>query len=102
MVEEMLREELVRKRKYRVEFHNCGAGDLLQHVDLLKPDIVVTTTRVSPENLAAWSRQGIRYFKGLPFLTGTGVDALIREVTALLDEVEAGGSAAAGPEDTET
>ncbi len=86
MVSEILREDLERQRKYNVVFHHCKTSELLMKVDMLHPDIVITTAPVEKEWVAKWSGEGIHYFKGTPFLTGIGVDPIMEQILLLLDE----------------
>jgi galactitol-specific phosphotransferase system IIB component len=86
MVSEILREDLERQRKYNVVFHHCKTSELLTQVDMLHPDIVITTAPVDKEWIAKWNDDGVHYFKGTPFLTGVGEEPIMKEVLRLLDE----------------
>jgi hypothetical protein len=88
MVEEILREDLVRKGKYRIEFHDCSATELVERVGLLKPDIVISTAQVRQEDVENWRKEGIHFFRGVPFISGQGSQALMAEVRALLDTLD--------------
>lgn len=85
MVAEILREDLVRQKKYNIEFSHCKTSELLSRVDLLEPDVVISTAPVKPELISKWKEKGILYFKGTPFLTGIGVEPLMQELLAAID-----------------
>ena len=85
MVEEILRDDLVRHKKYRIEFHNCKTSELVQKVELVEPDVVISTAPVSKELIEKWKERGITFFKGTPFLTGIGVEPIMQQLIELLD-----------------
>ena len=85
MVSEILREDLVRQRKYNIEFTHCKTSELLPKVSLLEPDVVISTAPVKPELVNQWREKGILFFKGTPFLTGIGVEPLMQELLTAVD-----------------
>lgn len=85
MVSEILREDLVRQKKYNIEFINCKTSELISKVDSVNPDIIISTAPVKPEWLAEWEQNDIHFFKGTPFLTGVGADPLVEKMIGLLD-----------------
>jgi len=85
MVAEILREDLVRKKKYNIEFYHCKTSELLPKVELLQPDVVISTAPVKAEMIEKWREQGILFFKGTPFLTGIGVEPLMKELLTVID-----------------
>lgn len=85
MVAEILREDLVRKKKYNIEFYHCKTSELLPKVELLEPDVIISTAPVKPEHIENWRKRGILYFKGTPFLTGIGVEPLMQELLSVID-----------------
>jgi hypothetical protein len=87
MVVEILREDLVRQKKYKIDFHKCKTSELLPKVEYMTPDVVISTAPVKPEMIADWRSRGISFFKGTPFLTGVGVDPLMKELLEVLDEM---------------
>jgi len=86
MVSEILREDLERQRKYRVDFNHCKTAELMAQVDLLSPDVVITTAPIDKEMVEQWKKDGIHYFKGTPFLTGIGAEPILDEIYALLED----------------
>lgn len=84
MVAEILREDLVRQKKYNIEFYHCKTSELIPKVELLEPDVIISTAPVKPELIASWRGRGILYFKGTPFLTGIGVEPLMEELLAVI------------------
>jgi len=86
MVEEILREDLVRKRKYNIDFHHCKTSELAAKIEMVTPDVVITTATVPKEWIANWEESGIHYFKGTPFLTGVGVEPIMEKLLELLDK----------------
>lgn len=89
MVEEILREDLVRQKKYNIEFHSCKTSELFAKIDMITPDVVITTATVPKEWISTWKEQGLHYFKGTPFLTGVGVEPIMEELIRLLNEWQA-------------
>lgn len=85
MVSEILREDLVRKKKYRIEFINCKTSELKSKTDSVEPDIIISTAPVKPEWLDEWKAKDIHFFKGTPFLTGIGDEPLVEKMIMLLD-----------------
>lgn len=85
MVSEILREDLVRTRKFNIEFLNCKTSELMSRVDMVSPDVVITTAPVSKEWIEKWKGEGIHYFKGTPFLTGVGVEPIMEELLKLVE-----------------
>lgn len=88
MVSEILREDLVRQQKYIIDFHHCKTTELIPKVELLEPDIIISTAPVKDEWLEKWNGIGIVFFKGQPFLTGVGVEPLMEKLIAKLDEMD--------------
>jgi len=86
MVSEILKEDIVRQKKYKVDFKHCKTSELLAKVDMLHPDIVISTAPIEKEWVEKWKEEGIYYFKGTPFLTGIGTEPIMEEVFKLLDE----------------
>jgi galactitol-specific phosphotransferase system IIB component len=87
MVSEILKEDLVRQRKYRAEFSHCKTSELLTKVDLIQPDIVITTAPIDRDWIEKWKASGIYYFKGTPFLTGVGLDPIMKSILELMEEM---------------
>jgi PTS system galactitol-specific IIB component len=85
MVAEILREDLVRQRRYNIEFFHCKTTELMPKVDLLEPDVVISTAPVNPEMVETWRQRGIAFFRGTPFLTGVGVEPLMEQLLALIE-----------------
>jgi len=85
MVIEILREDLVRQKKYKIDFVNCKTSELIPKVDLFQPDVVISTAPVKQKMLDDWKEQGIAFFKGTPFLTGVNVEPLMVQLLELLD-----------------
>jgi hypothetical protein len=85
MVSEILREDLVRQKKYKIEFINCKTSELKSKTDSVNPDIIISTAPVKPEWLKEWEEADIHFFKGTPFLTGIGDAPLIEQMIKLLD-----------------
>ena len=85
MVSEILKEEIVRQKKYKVKFNHCKTSELEAKVDLLTPDIVITTAPIDKDRMKNWKEQGIHYFKGTPFLTGIGQESIMEDIYKLLD-----------------
>ncbi len=85
MVAEILREDLVRKQKYNIEFHHCKTSELIPKVELLQPDVIISTAPVTPEWIEKWKAQGITFFKGTPFITGVGVEPLMKQLLELIN-----------------
>ena len=86
MVSEILREELCRQRHYSVDFHQCKTSELLAQVDMLQPDVVITTAPVEKDWIAKWKEENIFYFKGTAFLTGIGMEPILEEILDLLEK----------------
>jgi len=86
MVSEILREDLERQRKYRIDLNHCKTSELMAKVDMLQPDIVITTAPVDKEMIKQWQSEGRYYFKGTPFLTGIGVEPIMEKIISLLDD----------------
>ena len=86
MVSEILKEEIVRQKKYKAKFHHCKTSELEAKVDLLTPDIVITTAPIDKNRIKVWEDAGIFYFKGTPFLTGIGAEPIMEEIYKLLDK----------------
>lgn len=86
MVSEILRDELVRKKKHNIDFIHCTIMDLLEKVRLVNPDIIITTLSVEPEWRKEWEEKGIYYFKGMPLLTGIGEKELEDQIEKVLDD----------------
>ena len=80
MVSEILREDLVRQQKYNCEFFHCKTTELMVKVDMISPDIVITTAPISKDWIEKWKSQGIFYYKGTPFLTGVGVEPIMDSI----------------------
>lgn len=87
MVVEILREDLVRQKKYQIDFRKCKTSELLPKVELMEPDVVISTAPVKPKMIEDWKKRGIAFFKGTPFLTGVGVEPLMEEILTLLDSM---------------
>ncbi len=87
MVVEILREDLVRQKKYQIDFHKCKTSELIPKVEYTNPDVVISTAPVKPAMIEDWKKRGIAFFKGTPFLTGIGTEPLMEELLALLDEM---------------
>lgn len=85
MVSEILREDLVREKKFKIEFVHCKTSELPVKVEALNPDVVITTAPVSKEWVKSWEDKGIHYFKGTPFLTGIGVEQVMDPLLELLN-----------------
>jgi len=85
MVSEILKEEIVRQKKYKAKFSHCKTSELEAKVDLLSPDIVITTAPIDKDRIKVWEDQGVYYFKGTPFLTGIGQEPIMEKVYKLLD-----------------
>lgn len=82
IVVSILKEELIEERGLKnIEFQKCAASDLLAKIEYYHPDLVITTTSIDP----SWVK-GIAYFKGLPFLTGIGMEAEIEEIVKELEK----------------
>jgi galactitol-specific phosphotransferase system IIB component len=88
MVSEILRENLVRKLKYKIEFYQCATTELVFKVSMLHPDIIISTAPIDADILESWKNDGIFFFKGTPFLTGFGEEEVTQKVTDLLDQWE--------------
>ena len=86
MVSEILREELNRQRHYNVDFHQCKTSELRAQVDMLQPNVIITTAPVEKELVQNWKAENIFYFKGTPFLTGIGVEPVLDEIIDLLEK----------------
>jgi PTS system galactitol-specific IIB component len=80
MVSEILRDDLVRHQKFNIEFIHCKTSELLSKVDMITPDIVITTAPISKEWIENWKEKGIFYYKGTPFLTGVGVEPIMDSI----------------------
>ncbi len=85
MVSEILMEDLVRQMKYKVKFNHCKTSELMAQVDMLRPDVVITTAPIDKEMIKKWQAEGIYYFKGTPFLTGIGVEPIMEDILKLLN-----------------
>jgi galactitol-specific phosphotransferase system IIB component len=85
MVAEILREDLVRQKKYNIEFYLCKTSELIPKVELLEPDVIISTAPVKPELINKWREKGILFFKGTPFLTGIGVEPIMKELISVID-----------------
>ena len=90
MVVEILTEDLVRKKKYKIDFFKCTTSELKSKIEYMAPDVVISTAPVKPESIASWRDKGIFFFRGTPFLTGVGVDPLMKELLACLDNMGVG------------
>lgn len=86
MVAEILRENLVRQKKYKIDFYQCATTELAFKVSMINPDIIISTAPIEPEVLKIWKNNGIHFFKGTPFLTGFGEDEITNQVITLLDK----------------
>jgi galactitol-specific phosphotransferase system IIB component len=86
MVSEIMYEEIVRQKKYKAKFNHCKTSELEAKVDILSPDIVITTAPIDKDRMKDWEANGIHYFKGTPFLTGIGQEPIMEEIYGLLDE----------------
>lgn len=84
IVVEYLKEELTRERDFDIQFHKCRTSDLGMQIEMVEPDIVITTAPVDPSVI-----EGVMYFKGIPFLTGMGADAIIDEIVDHMERREA-------------
>jgi galactitol-specific phosphotransferase system IIB component len=80
MVSEILRDELVRKKKHNIDFIHCSTMELVEKARLINPDVIITTVSVEPEWRQEWESKGIIYFKGTPLLTGIGEAELQDEI----------------------
>jgi galactitol-specific phosphotransferase system IIB component len=49
MVVEILREDLVRQKKYQIDFHKCKTSELIPKVEYTNPDVVISTAPVNPQ-----------------------------------------------------
>ncbi len=85
MVSEILREDLVRQRKFNIDFQHCKTSELISRVEMINPDVVITTAPIKQDWIEKWKAQGIYYFKGTPFLTGIGVEPIMEEVLKLVE-----------------
>lgn len=85
MVSEILKEDLVRQKKYKIEFINCKTSELMSKVDSVNPDIIISTAPIKPEWKEQWEQNDIHFFKGTPFLTGIGAEPLVEKMIGLLD-----------------
>ena len=84
IVVSILKEELIEERGFtNIEFQKCAASDLLAKIEYYHPDIIITTTTIDP----SWV-EGIPYFKGLPFLTGIGMESEIEKIARTLQEMD--------------
>lgn len=82
IVVSMLREELMDERGFKnIEFQKCAASDLKAKIEYYQPDIIISTTKVDP----SWV-EGKTFFKGIPFLTGIGKNALIEDIVKALEK----------------
>ena len=86
MVSEILKEDLVRQKKYKVVFNHCKTSELLEKVDMIHPDIVITTAPIDKEWIKKWKEKDVYYFKGTPFLTGIGEEPIMEEIISLLED----------------
>ena len=82
IVVSILKEALIEDRGLNnIEFQKCAIADLKAKIEYYHPNLVITTTTVDP----SWV-EGIAYFKGLPFLTGIGMEAEIEEIVKELEK----------------
>ncbi len=88
MVVEVLREDLVRQKKYKIDFIKCKTSELIPKVELVEPDVVISTAPVKPKMIEDWKQRGIAFFKGTPFLTGVNVEPLMVQLLELLDTMD--------------
>lgn len=87
VLEEKLHDQGIRN----FEIVKCRVAELRTEIDRLRPDVVLTTTRVDPSFV-----KGVTYYPALSFLTGSEErDQIIAEISRLLrtapDSKEAGG-----------
>jgi PTS system galactitol-specific IIB component len=83
IVVEYLKEELTRERDFNIQFYKCRTSDLSMQIEMVEPDIVITTAPVDPSVI-----EGVTYFKGIPFLTGMGADEIIEEIVEHMERGE--------------
>ena len=73
---------LLKERGLSVEVIECKASEVPTKIPVFKPDVIVHTTPVSDSAVGS-----IKKFRGLPFLTGIGMDALADEIAAYLKTI---------------
>ncbi|WP_042143573.1 PTS sugar transporter subunit IIB [Paucisalibacillus sp. EB02] len=69
--------DIVRNAGLEVDFYQCSASSLKYEIDSVKPTLVVSTTPVSIDT-------EVPILKGLPFLTGLGVDEVKEQIISTL------------------
>lgn len=75
--------ELLSKRGLRIDVIECKATEVESKVPLYQPDVIVNTTILGP-NIA----EDVKKFRGLPFLTGLGMEQLADEIADYLKSIE--------------
>jgi len=74
--------EMLSARGLSIEVIECKATEVETKVPVFQPDVIVNTTILGP-NIA----KDVKKFRGLPFLTGIGMDKLADQISDYLKSI---------------